>query len=30
MSEEKLNNKKHLNNNETSEIWIHAELVGEK
>ena len=30
MSEEKLNSKKYLNNNGTSEIWIHVELIGEK
>ncbi len=27
MSKEKLNDKKHLNNNVTSEIWIHNEFV---
>ena len=30
MSKEKLNSKKHLNHNETSEIWIHIELIGKK
>ena len=30
MSEEKLNGKKHLNNNETSEIWINTKSTGER
>ena len=30
MSKEELNYKKYLNNNETLEIWIHVELIGEK
>ncbi len=29
MSKEELNCKKYLNDDKTSEIWIHVELIGE-
>ena len=30
MSKEELNSEKYLNNNETLEIWIHVQSLGEK
>ena len=30
MSKEKLNDKKYVNNNTTSEIWLHNELINKE